>query len=420
LRRLAVLLIGALLAGGCGGGDDDRSQVPAGGALTVYTSLPRHGDSAGAAAAVLDGQKLALDEQHGRAGGRAVRLVALDSAKPDGPSWDPDLVEANAKRAAADRSTIAYLGELDLGGSAISVPVTNDKAIAELSPLDGLTSLTQIQPGGARGGPERYYPSGTRTFARLAPTDFAQATALVDWARERGARRIAIVHDDQLYGRGIAAQAVFVADARRLPVPAVKEVHAADEPEAYDDAARSLAAEKERPDAVVYAGIAHATAEPLLRALHAALPGAALYAAGVAPERPLSGAGPVRIVATTRPAAEYPARARRVLAAIAKRRGSDAPVPVAALYGYESMRLTLEAIERAGPRAGDRDTVRRELLRPGPRGGSVLGDLALTGAGDVVDQRVSAYRRDGAQLAFEGLRTPRPPALAPAPGDPGS
>src|SRR5687767_9786119 len=70
LRRLAVLLLGALLAGGCGGGGDDRSQVPDGRALTIYTSLPRHGESASAAHAVLEGQRLALSDRRGRAAGR--------------------------------------------------------------------------------------------------------------------------------------------------------------------------------------------------------------------------------------------------------------------------------------------------------------------------------------------------------------
>lgn len=419
LRRPAVLLIGALLAGGCGGGGNDRPKVPAGDALTIYTSLPRHGDSAGTAAAVLDAQKLALDERGGRAGGRVVKLVALDSAGPGSRSWDPEAVVQNARRAADDPSTIAYLGELDLGGSAISVPVTNAEGIAQMAPLDGQTSLTQDQPGGARGGPERYYRTDERTFARLVPTDFSLATALVDWARERGARRLAIVHDDQLYGRGIAGQAVFVADARNLPVSVVKEVEAGDDPGAYADAARSLGEKKARPDAIVYAGVAGRTAEPLLSALHAALPGADLYAAGIEPRRALGRAGPVHIVAATRPVAEYPARARRILAAVARRRGGGEP-PVAALYGYEAMRLTLEAIDRARPRSGDRAAVRAELLRAGPRARSILGSLELTRSGDVADQRLAAYRRDGAKLVFAGLRTPRPPALPPAPADPGS
>jgi branched-chain amino acid transport system substrate-binding protein len=418
LRRLAVLLIGALLAGGCGGGGDGGSEVPEG-ALTIYTSLPRHGDSSTAASAVLQGERLALADHHEHAGGRAVELVPLDSAKDDGDTWDPGMVEKNADRAADDASAIGYIGELDLGGSAISVPVTNHKGIAQLSPLDGLTSLTQVQPGGPRGGPERYYPEGKRTFARLVPNDLSIATALVDWARADGAARIAIVHDDQLSGRSVAAQAVFVADARKLKVVTVKEVETGDEPADYAKTAEALAGEKERPQAIVYTGLAGSTAEPLLGAIQKNLPGAKLYASGISPERPLAGIGPVNLIAATRPADEYPARAQRVLERLSARTGG-APQPAAAVYGYESMRLLLEAIDRAKPRSGDRAAVTRELLRAGPRPHSALGTLAITDTGDVADQRVAAYRRQGDHVLYQGLRDVRPPALPPAPGDPGS
>jgi branched-chain amino acid transport system substrate-binding protein len=418
LRRLAVLLVGALVLGGCGGGDDDGSEAQ-GGALTIYTSLPRQGESATAAAAALEGQKLALADHHGKAAGHDVKLIPLDSAKADGHTWDPGLVEQNADKATDDASAIAYLGELDMGGSAISVPVTNEKGIPQLSPLDGLTSLTQVQPGGPRGGPERYYPKGTRTFARLVPNDLAQTTAVVDWAKSDGAARIAIVHDDQLTGRSIAAQAVFVADARRVKVVTVKEVEIGGKPEDYEKTAQALADEKERPDAVVYAGLADSTAQPVLGAVEKALPGTDVYAAGLPPERPLPGIGPVHLVAATPPAEEYPRRGQRVLDRVAKRSGG-APQPAAALYGYESMRLVLEAIDRAGARATDRAAVAAQLLKPGPRAHSVLGDLTFTNAGDVADQRVAAYTRQGDHLMYEGLRDVRPPALPPAPGDPGS
>jgi branched-chain amino acid transport system substrate-binding protein len=421
LRRLAVLLLVALVATGCGGRGKAQPQVPRGGALTIYTSLPRHGDSATDAQAVLAGQRLALADHHGRAAGRDVRLVPLDSSRPDGETWDPAIVERNAKRAVDDPATIAYLGELDYGGSAISVPVTNKADILQLSPFDGLTSLTREQPGGPRGGPERYYPGGERTFARLVPTDLAHATELVDLAREEGATRLAIVHDDQLYGRAIAGQAAFVAQARKLDVVATKEIRRGDDPAAYADAVRSLAeADPEsRPDAVIYAGLADATAGPLLSAVERGLPDVRVLAAGIAPERPLTGVGSLLLTSAARPVRDYPPAARRVLARIAGRERGAQP-PVAALYGYESMRLVLEAIDRAGPRAGDRAAVVREALRPGPRLGSVLGSLSLTPEGDVADQRVAVYRRSGAAAVYDGLRTPDVPALPAAPGDAGS
>ncbi len=67
-------------------------------------------------------------------------------------------MEANAKRAADDPRAIAYLGEVDRGASAVSVPRTNRADLLQVSPLDGLTSLTRRPPGRPRAGPERYYP----------------------------------------------------------------------------------------------------------------------------------------------------------------------------------------------------------------------------------------------------------------------
>jgi branched-chain amino acid transport system substrate-binding protein len=395
------VLVGALLAGGCGGGGQaDQPQLPGDGALTIYTSLPMHGASGSAARAVAAGQRLALQDHGARAGGRPIKLVALDASTPDGQTWDPALVERNAERAADDANAIAYLGELDQGGSAISVPVTNAKGILQISPQDGLTSLTREQPGGPRGGPERYYPSDKHTFARLVPVDLMHAATLVDWARERGARNITIVHDDRLSGRAMAAQAVFVAGARKLVVT-VREIKTGKQPLDPTEDARALADQTEPPDAVIYAGLADRNAAPLLAAIQDALPGVDLYAAGVPPDEVLDGVASLRLVSATRPASGYGTRGRRLL----ERLGSG--TPVAALYGYESMRLTLEAIDRAGP---DRAAVVREALRPGPRDGA-LGRIVVTRTGDVADQRVAAYRREGPALTFDGLRTGRPPEL---------
>ena len=64
--------------------------------MTVYTSLPLHGVSRAAAAAVAAGQRLALADVGGRAGGLRVRLVRLDSTEPGDRLWDPGRVNANA------------------------------------------------------------------------------------------------------------------------------------------------------------------------------------------------------------------------------------------------------------------------------------------------------------------------------------
>src|SRR5436305_4017659 len=130
-RVTALVLLAALPAAGCGS-SHTKDDLARGSTLTIYTSLPRHGVSGRTGEAVAAGERLALDDARGRVRGHPIRLVELDDSTPGGGgSWDPSAVEANAKRAAADPSTIAYIGELGFGGSAISVPGTNSKGVLQ-------------------------------------------------------------------------------------------------------------------------------------------------------------------------------------------------------------------------------------------------------------------------------------------------
>src|SRR4051812_42702546 len=233
------------------GGTHEPERAP-GDTLTVYASMPREGPSARMADAVGAGARLALADAGGRAGGKRARLVELDSARPAGDTWDPPVVRENAQRAADDPTAIAYIGELDEGASAISVPVTNGSGILQVSPGDGFTGLTRLEPGtSVATRPERYYPSGTRNFLRLVPTDYLQAATLVGWARARGARRIVTLQDERLFGRELANQVRFA--ATKLGLPEEEGVEAGDDPASYPDLAKRIVAE--RPDAVVYTGL---------------------------------------------------------------------------------------------------------------------------------------------------------------------
>jgi branched-chain amino acid transport system substrate-binding protein len=369
--------------------------------LTVYLSVPRHGVEASAAAAVASGVRLALKDAHGRAGGRDIRIVEMDDSKLAGPTWDPAAVEANAKRAAKDPTAIAYIGELDQGGSAISVPVTNDAGILQVSPLDGLTTLTHQQPGAVQGtGPARYYPNGKRTFLRLVPRDALQAAALVDWAREQGGQRLAIVQDGQVFGRALAQQVATAAERAQMPVTDLAERH--DDPATFDDFARKLAAT--RPDVVVYTGLGDARAGRLLQAIARALPDARLLGssalADAVPTPP--GLPETEVLSPLLPASSYGPRARRVLRRVSPRpRGATG---AEALYGYEAMRVVIDSIAAAaGADAGDRAAVAQAALAARGRM-SVIGPYRVLASGDVSSARFGAYARSAAGLRYLGER----------------
>jgi branched-chain amino acid transport system substrate-binding protein len=366
-------------------------------------SVPVHGLEASAGEAVAAGAQLALSDAHGEAAGREIKLVRLDDSKPDSRTWDPSAVEANANRAAADPAAIAYIGELDQGGSAISVPVTNDAQILQVSPIDGLTTLTRNQPGAAFGtGPARYYPSGRRSFLRLVPTDALQAEELVQWAGEQGVRRLAVVQDDQVFSRALAQQSVVMAERAGMVVTDLVEPR--DDPAGFDEFAAKVA--QGRPDAVLYTGLGHEGAGQLLAAIERRLPGARLFgSSALATAVPVpAGLPDVQLLSPLLPPSEYGPRARRVLARLRAPRVRAARVE--ALYGYEAMRVVLDAMAAAGADAGDRAAVVRQGLAARSRR-SVIGDFDVLPSGDISAGSFGAYRRSADGLRFLGERVAR-------------
>jgi hypothetical protein len=203
-----------------------------------------------------------------------VRLRELAATDDRDHPWEPGLVAANAHRAADDPTAMAYLGELDYGATAVSLPITNKADLLQVSPSDGLTSLTRRPPGRARAGPERYYPTDRRSFVRIGPSDLDEAKALVHRLGDLGAGRVAVVFDREIYGRELAAQlATLARDAGITPVVAEEYRGIVDD---IPDIARRLG--EARPDAVVLLGVAGRGTIPMLTAIGARLSGAPVLA----------------------------------------------------------------------------------------------------------------------------------------------
>jgi branched-chain amino acid transport system substrate-binding protein len=333
LQRAAISLLAAsaLVLPGCLGGGDESHRI-SGDTATVYSSAPAHGAWALDARAMIAGARRALAERGGRAGELRVRLRELPATDEDAEPWDPDAVSGNAHRAADDPEAIAYLGELDYGATAVSLPITNDARLLQVSPLDGLTSLTQAPPGRPRAGPERYYPSGERSFVRIVEPDLREAELIVARALENGAKRVAIVFDREIYGRELAGQ--VAARARDAGIQVAGTEQYSGDLDEIPDLARNLA--EGRPDAVVHSGVAGPGTARLLAAIDSLLPGVPVYAASGILERK----------------APIPAAPERVEAIAAVLQPERA--------GYLAMRIVLDAIEAGGR---DREGVTRAALR---------------------------------------------------------
>lgn len=398
MRRALPLSLAVLATALAACGDDAQESTRVHGeTLTVYASLPAHGVEARVGRAAELGMREALREAGGKAGGREVRLVRLPSTRPGDEQWDPGTVEANAERAADDPTTIAYLGELDQGGSAVSLPVTNRESILQVSPADGLTSYTRTPPGRPKAGPERYYPEQTRSFVRLVRPDLDVAREIARELKRQDVSRLAVLHGDGIADRELEAMALALIGTGPPEVVIRTDVGDGD-PEDVAELVEEVAAAT--PDAILYAAPTGATASRLLLALRTQLL-----------ETPILGGPPLALgieegglpsntcalTAVPRPSRTPPA-AHELLVAIDRAGGGNPRSE--ALLGYEAMRLTLAAIDDAGP---DRAKVVRAAHAPGVRRG-VFGSYEITKRGDIV-VRSPAW--------CTGYRTPNIPIPSP-------
>ena len=405
MRRpaLGCGLAAALALGGCGGSDAPKPPVVPGRTLHVYTSLPFQGDLAGRARDVYDAERLALDESGARAGRYRVRLVPLDDSTLDAGHWDPNQVITNARRATQDPQTIAYIGELDTGASAVSIPVLNQKGILQVSPADGLAGLTRRE-GATRGEPEKYYPDPRRNFVRIAPPDNRQAAALAAYMKELGVTRLYVANDGG--GYGVAMADSVVVDAAAVGIGVVANDTITPQGADYVGAARKIL--RTVPDAVFFGGTAHDRAEALWQDLRTVGPNLKLFAPNALALPDFYGQLGPSAASTYLVDPSIPPRDRsQTYRSFADRFGRafhHSPDPYA-VYGYEAMRVVLGTLRRAGRRANDR---RRVIVRAFGlrRTDSAVGPYSIGPQGDTTLRSFGAYRVRHGRLVFDRLLTP--------------
>ena len=404
------------LIAGCGGSGTATTNDAVGETLSVYSSLPLQGPWASVSEQIVGGEKLALAAAGGRAGRFKVAYDSLDDSNPASGQWSPGVAATDAKTAAQDTSTIAYLGDYDSGATAISLPLINGAGILQISPGSPYVGLTQALDAG-QDEPGRFYPTGRRTFVRLPPGDPVEAQAQVALMRALGIHRIYVLDDQNQFDVPLAALVATEAEHAGITVAAHDSISVT-AGGAYTGEAEKIL--ESGAQAVFFSGQSGEGAITLWRQLHEANSRLTLLGSStLANEAFVSQIGPAGDVAyITTPALPpkmYTPAGRRVLAAYEKEFGTPAEAYV--LYGYESMNLVLDAIRRAGAHGNDRQTVINEVFAGQARRGG-LGPLSIEADGETTLARYAVDRVAGGTLsffrAFEVHRVPGPPPTPPS------
>lgn len=395
---LAALALVALdLAAGCGGvGISAATNI--GNKLTVYSSLPFQGLSGAVSRQIVDGEKLALADAGGQIGRFTVSFYSMDDSNPRTGRWDPGITATDAKTAAQDSSTIAYIGDYNSAATAISLPLVNAAGVLQVSPASPYVGLTSSLDAG-QDEPGRFYPTARRSFGRLMSADPVQAGAQVALMARLHVKRVYVIDDQDPFQMPLAQ--IVAEGARRTGI----EVRGPDGIEVAAGAEFGGEIRKVREsgaEAVFFSGGTGPGVLSLWRELHAADPGLLLLGPSTMVNATFarqigSAASSTYLTTPVLPAAMYPAAAQRLLRRYRTQFGeTGGPY---ALYGYEAMSVVLAAVRTAGAHGNERQAVIDKFFATRDRD-SVLGRYSIRSSGDSTLARYGVQRIIGGQLAF--------------------
>lgn len=415
MRARSLLLIAVLatvpLLAGCGGAAVPSSaKAPLGRRLTIYSSLPLQGASGPAASQIVAGERLALAGAHHRVGRFKLSLISLDDSGPKG-IWEPGLTATNANAAVKNKTTIAYIGDYDSGATAVSLPLTNQAGILQVSPRSPYVGLTSSFDAG-QGDPERFYQTGRRNFVRLLPGDTVQGAAQIALMQTLHVKKVYVLSDGEPFTAPLAS--IVAGEAKPAGIEVLGEgtievAEAGSEPSFSGEVEKIVEA---APEAVFFSGEDDPGAVALWRELHEADPTLLLLGTSDMAESAFPAqidAGAARRTYLTSPVlapSRYPKSAQRVLSRYRALYGERPTSYV--LYGYEAMGMVLSAIRRAGPLGNDRSAVISALLHLHDRE-SVLGRYSVLPSGETTITRYAVDRvRHGRAVFWHELRVSGP------------
>src|SRR5215475_12815278 len=398
---IAGLAVIALAAAGCSSSGSSSTTSSGGGGgsgggtVDFYSSLPMQGASSAQTIPLVNGIKLALAQANNKAGQWTVNYQVLDDSTAAAGKWDPGQTAANARKVASDSKAVFYMGEFNSGASQVSIPILNQAGIPQVSPANTYVGLTTNLPGSAPGEPQKYYPTGDRTYLRIVPIDSIQGAADLLAMKQAGCTKVAIANDKEAYGAGLAQLIELEKGFYGVTITSNTGI----DPKAPNFRSYASTIKDQGADCFFFAGIVSNGAVQITKDVHSAIPNAKVFGGDGVCTDSYTNATKGGIPASLYPLTEctvatldltaYPG-GKDFLAAYKAKYGVSSPDPYA-IYGYEAMKLGLDTIKQLGAKGDNKADVLNALFAIKARP-SVLGTYGFDKNGDTTLKSYGLYK----------------------------
>jgi DNA-binding SARP family transcriptional activator/ABC-type branched-subunit amino acid transport system substrate-binding protein/DNA-binding beta-propeller fold protein YncE len=359
----------------------------------IVSDLPLKGSSNIAAThQMVEAIRLVLERRGYRAGAYTIGYQSCDDSTAQGGGWDSIRCYSNAKAYARNPAVIGIVGSYNSSCSEQEIPVANqvpNGPLAMISPASTDTALTRLVRG--VNNPEdleHRYPTGERNFVRTAAAGHLTATAMAQFAKQKGVKRLFLSWNGGPYFAAYAADVGRAAKSLGIQIAGAAPF----EPEArnYAQFARRIAST--RSDGVVLAGYPLPSTPSLLRDLRAGLGTRVTLIGSEGYRAPdfFRVAGPAALgMYIAFPGADIsllPPAGKRFMEELEARTGKPGEFYTAS--AAQSTEILLSAIARSD---GTRASVTKELFKTRVENG-ILGDIRFDKNGDPVEAPITIWR----------------------------
>ena len=371
--------------------------------IKIVSSFPRTGSAKNQTDSIVFGITMALEEAGWKSGNFTIKFEDLDDATAAAGQWTAEKEAANADQAIKDPDVMIYIGTYNSGAAKVSMPKLNQANMLMISPANSWPGLTK--PGkGDQGEPEKYRPSGKINYVRVVPADDIQGVVSADWALKLGLKKVFILDDREVYGKGIAD--LFHARADELKDQGLTVLgHEGIDAQAQEFKPLMTKIKAKNPQLIYFGGTTQTKAGQLVKDMLAVgLDAKFMCPDGCFEEAFIESAGAdnlekrALITFGGLPPEKLAGKGKAFVDNYKKKHNKE-PEGYA-VYGYECGKVALEAIRRAGKK--DRDAIRGAGLTIKNFDGA-LGKWSFDKNGDTTLRTMSGNTVKGGKFAFETL-----------------
>jgi branched-chain amino acid transport system substrate-binding protein len=208
IRVVALVAVAALGLAACGGSSSGGSGGSGGGkTLIISSDLPLQGSSKDASEATNNAIELYLESVGNKAGDYTIKFQKYDDSTAAAAKWDSGQCQKNATAHVQNADEVAVMGTYNSGCAKIQVPILNPDPKGPMLMVSQANTNPGLTKKWEAGEPEKFYPKGTRNYARVVTTDDVQGQAAATFvAQDLGIKKVYILNDNETYGQGVAKQ----------------------------------------------------------------------------------------------------------------------------------------------------------------------------------------------------------------------